>query len=70
MDRLIRILQRLELQALRPKEELKEYELRLEEIRASLNAGFAETMTARERADEVRLWSWRIALEKQTEPVN
>ena len=32
--------------------------------------GFAETMAARERADEVRLWSWRIALERQTEPVN
>ena len=70
MDHLIRILRRLELQALRPKQELKAYDLRLEEIRASLNAGFAETMAARERADEIRLWSWRIALERHTEPVN
>jgi hypothetical protein len=70
LDRLIRVLRRLELQSIRPKQELKAYELRLEEIRASLNAGFSETMAARERADEFRLWSWRTALERQTKLPN
>jgi hypothetical protein len=44
--------------------------MRLEEIRTELNADFHEVMIARERADAFRLWSWRTALEKQTEPVN
>lgn len=70
MDRLIRVLQRLELQSIRSKRELKAYAIRLEEIRAGLNADFAEVMVARERADEFRFWSWRTALEKQTELAN
>jgi len=67
---LIRVLQRLELQSLCPKQELKAYELRLEEIRAGLNTSFFETMAARERADEFRLWSWRTAVESQTKLQN
>ncbi len=47
-----------------------EYAIRLEEVRAGLNADFAETMAARERADEFRFWTWRTALEKQSKPVN
>jgi len=70
MDRLIRVLQRLELHSIRSRRELKAYAIRLEEIRAGLNADFAEVMVARERADEFRFWTWRIALEKQTKPVN
>ena len=70
MDRLIRVLQRLELHCMRSQRELKAYAIRLEEIRAGLNADFAEAMAARERADEFRLWSWRTALEKQTERAN
>ena len=70
MDRSIRVLQRLELHCIRSKRELKAYAIRLEEIRAGLNADFAEVMAARERADEFRFWSWRIALERQTKPVN
>ena len=70
MDRLIRVLQRLELHSIRSRHELKAYAIRLEEIRAGLNADFAEAMLARERADEFRFWTWRIALEKQTKPVN
>jgi len=70
MDRLIRVLQRLELHSIGPQRELKAYAIRLEEIRAGLNADFAEVMVARERADEFRFWSWRIALERQTKPVN
>ena len=70
VDRLIRVLQRLELQCICPKQELKAYELRLEEIRAGLNASFSETMAAREHADEFRLRSWRTALERQTKLPN
>lgn len=57
VDRLVRVLQRLELQSICPKQELKTYELRLEEIRAGLNACFSEMTAARERADEFRLRS-------------
>jgi len=67
-DRLNRVLQRLELQSICSKQELRTYELRLEEIRAGLNAAFAEAMVSRERADEFRLRSWRIAVESQTKP--
>ena len=70
MDRLSRVLQRLESHSIRSQRELKAYAIRLEEIRAGLNADFAEAMAARERADEFRFWSWRIALERQTKPVN
>lgn len=70
MDRLIRVLQRLELQSIRSQRELKAYAIRLEEIRAGLNADFAETVALRERADEFRFWTWRTALEKQTKPMN
>lgn len=70
MDRLIRVLQRLELHSLRSHRELRAYAIRLEEIRAGLNADFAEVMAARERADEFRFRTWRTVLEKQTKPVN
>ena len=70
MDRLVRVLQRLEPHSIRSQRELKAYAIRLEEIRAGLNADFTEAMLARERADEFRFWTWRIALEKQTKPVN
>lgn len=70
VDRLIRVLQRLELHSIRSRRELRAYAIRLEEIRAGLNADFAEVMVARERADEFRYWYWRTALEKQTKPVN
>lgn len=70
VDRLIRVLQRLELHSIRSRRELRAYAIRLEEIRAGLNADFAEVMVARERADEFRYWYWRTALEKQAKPVN
>jgi len=70
MDRLIRVLERLELHSILSKRELKAYAIRLEEIRAGLNADFAEVMAARERADEFRFWSWRIALERQKQRMN
>lgn len=70
MDRLIRVLDRLELHLIRSHRELRAYAIRLEEVRAGLNADFAEAMAARERADEFRFDTWRTALEKQTKPVN
>jgi len=70
MDRLIRVLDRLELQLIRSRRELRAYAIRLEEVRAGLNADFTETMAARERADEFRFRTWRTALEKQTKPAN
>ncbi len=70
MDRLIRVLQRLELHSTRSQRELKAYAIRLEEIRAGLNADFADVMAVRERADEFRFQSWRIALERQKERTN
>ena len=70
MDRLIRVLDRLELHLIRSRRELRAYAIRLEEVRAGLNADFAETMAARERADESRFRIWRTALEKQTKLLN
>jgi hypothetical protein len=70
MDRLIRVLQRLESHSIRSQRELKAYAIRLEEIRAGLNADFFEVMAARERADEFRFWYWRTALERQKERAN
>jgi hypothetical protein len=70
MDRLVRVLQRLELHSIRSQRELKAYVIRLEEIRAGLNADFAEAMAARERTDEFRFLTWRIALERQKERAN
>ena len=70
IDRLIRVLQRLEPHSIRLQRELKAYAIRLEEIRAGVNADFAEVMVARERADEFRFWTWRIVLEKQTKLPN
>jgi hypothetical protein len=65
IDRLIRILQRFDSLAIWQKQQLKAYEVRLEEIRAGLNADFAEAMTRRERADEQRLASQRKAWENR-----
>ena len=70
MDRLIRVLERLEPHSIRSQRQLRAYAIRLEEIRSGVNADFAEVMATRERADEFRFWSWRTALERQTGPVN
>jgi len=70
VDRLIRVLQRLELDSICLKQKLKIYRFRLEEIRVGLNAVFSGTMAARERADEFRLRSWRTDVENQTKLPN
>lgn len=70
MDRLICVLQRLEVHSIPSQKKLRACAIRLEEIQAALNADFADVMVARERADEFRFWYWRTALETQTKPVN
>jgi len=71
VDRLIRVLQRIETFSIRPKQEMKAYEVRIEEIRAALNADFTEAMATRERADQTRLNRQRTAWEKgRTDPEN
>lgn len=65
IDRLLRVLQRLESFSIRSKKEMKAYEVRLEEIRAGLNADFAEAMATRERNDESRLSRQRTAWENK-----
>ena len=70
IDRLVRVLQRLELHNIRSRRELRAYAIRLEEIRAGLNADFAEAMAAWERADEFRYWYWRTAMERQQDRPN
>ncbi len=68
LDRLVRVLQRLETFSIRPKQEMKAYEVRLEEIRAGLNADFAEAMAKLERSDEIRLRRQRTAWEVKKTP--
>ena len=68
LDRLVRALQRLETYSIRPKLEMKAYEVRLEEIRAGLNADFAEAIAERERNDEIRLCRQRSAWEAKKNP--
>lgn len=62
-DRLIRVLQRLEAFSICSDQRIKAYQVRLEEIRAGLNADFAEATAKRERADEDRLCRQRTAWE-------
>ncbi len=66
LDRLIRVLQRMETLSIRPKQEMKAFEVRLEEIRAALNADFTESMATRERSDQSRLTRQRTAWEEKT----
>jgi len=70
VDRLIRVLQRMETFSIRPKQEMKAYELRLEGIRASLNADFSEAMAMGERSDQSRLTRQRTAWEQKNADEN
>ena len=64
VDRLIRVLQRLETVSIWTKQEMKMYEARLEEIRAALNADFAGAMAKCEREDHDRLRRQRAVWEE------
>jgi hypothetical protein len=65
VDALIRVLQRMEALGILPQQTIKAHEVRLEEIRAALNADFAEAMATRERVDESRLKNNRAAWEQK-----
>lgn len=65
VDRVIRVLQRMETFSIRPKQEMKAYEVRLEEVRAALNADFTEAMATRERSDQTRLTRQRTTWEEK-----
>jgi len=62
-DRLIRVLQRMESIGILSKQDMKIYEVRVEEVRAALNAHFSGAMATRERDDHSRLKRQRTAWE-------
>ena len=66
VDRLIRVLQRMETLSIRPKQEMRAFEVRLEEIRAALNADFTQATATRERSDQSGLTRQRTAWEDKT----
>ena len=68
VDQLVRGLQRIESFSIRAKQDLKAYEVRLEEIRAGLHADFAQAMAVRERSDEHCLRMQRTTWEMQSSP--
>jgi hypothetical protein len=67
VDALIRVLQRVEALGVLSQQAVKAHELWLEEIRAGLNADFAEAMFARERRDHLRLNQQRSTWELQNQ---
>ncbi len=69
VDRLIRVLQRMESIGILSKQDMKVYEVRLEEIRAAFNADFSAAMATRERDDQSRFKRQRTAWERaNTDP--
>jgi len=54
LDSLIRVLQRVELLGICPKQLLKQHETRLEELRAALNADLLDAPLTQETADKAR----------------
>jgi hypothetical protein len=63
VDALIRVLQRMGALGVRSGQEMKVHEIRLEEIRAGLNADFSAAMATRERDDQSRFKRQRTAWE-------
>jgi hypothetical protein len=63
VDSLVRVLQRMEALGIWSKQEMRSFEVRLEELRSNLNADFALTMLRREHADH-----WRLR-EERREPL-
>jgi hypothetical protein len=54
IDSLIRVLQRLKALGILPGQPLKDYEIRLEELRSGLNMRILEIMLTREQTDHWR----------------
>jgi hypothetical protein len=68
-DRLIRVLQRMESIGILSKQDMKIYEVQLEEVRAALNADFSAAMATREQDDQSRFKRQRTAWEStSTDP--
>jgi hypothetical protein len=65
VDGLIRVLERSEAFSISSRQRMTAFVMGLEEIRAGLNADFAEAMVKRERADEGRLHRQRRTCEQQ-----
>ena len=63
VDRLIRVLQRMESIGILTKQGMKVYEVQVEEVRAALNAHFSGAMATRERDDHSRFNRQRTAWE-------
>lgn len=61
VDSLVRVLQRMEALGIWSQRVMKSYEVRLEELRANVNADFTELMSVKERFDQRRLESQRLA---------
>lgn len=61
VDSLVRVLQRMEALGVWTRQEMTRYEVRLEELRASLNVDFAEHIIANERVDQDCFESQRLA---------
>jgi len=63
-DALVRVLQRIDALGVLPKQMLKAHELRLEELRATVNSEILETLLKRECTDQWRLSEQRTASER------
>jgi len=70
VDRLIRVLQRMETFSIRPRQEMKAYEVRAEEIRAALSVDFSAAMATLERDDHSRFKRQRTAWENTSRKPN
>ncbi|MGC1384958.1 MAG: hypothetical protein WA823_14365 [Candidatus Acidiferrales bacterium] len=64
VDSLIRVLQRMEALGIWTRREMNQYETRLEELRANLNADFGHRISSRERLDQQRYEGVRLAAER------
>ena len=64
LDRLIRVLQRMESIGILSKQEMKVYEDRLEEVRAALNAHFSGTMSRTRRSQSFQEAANRVGKHK------
>ncbi len=61
VDSLIRVLQRMEALGLWSRQEMTQFETRLEELRAHLNADFGQRISSRERLDQRRYEAVQLA---------
>jgi hypothetical protein len=65
VDQVVAVLRGMEKFSFADKESLHSAQAEIEEVRASMNADFAEQLSDRERHDEGRFWKQRRAYEKK-----